>query len=256
MAAERRAFSVAVYPRHQGKVLLIKHKRLNTWLPPGGELNAGETPLEAARRELQEETGLVGRFSALSTVDGVPQGYLGYEEHQAGSKGQHLNMVFVADVDTNHVTPNEEFTDHKWVDDFGGVECPRNVAEFGHLALHGGDGLTSLARAWLHAFNTRKLETLLDLYAADAVHTSPKLRARDPATKGRIAGKDALRAWWAASMQRLPGLRYEEKHLTGQGNRVFMEYLRVNPGEESYVVAEVLVVGPHGKIVESHVFHG
>ena len=29
----RRAFSVAVYPRHQGRVLLIKHKRLATWLP-------------------------------------------------------------------------------------------------------------------------------------------------------------------------------------------------------------------------------
>ncbi len=58
----RRAFSIAVYPRLGDRVLLIKHKRLGTWLPPGGELDQDETPLEAAARELREETGLAGVF--------------------------------------------------------------------------------------------------------------------------------------------------------------------------------------------------
>jgi 8-oxo-dGTP pyrophosphatase MutT (NUDIX family) len=56
----RRAFSVAVYARRENRVLVIHHRRLETWLPLGGELEAGETPLEAARRELREESGLEG----------------------------------------------------------------------------------------------------------------------------------------------------------------------------------------------------
>src|SRR5207248_1862376 len=110
-------------------------------------------------------------------------------------------------------------------------------------------------RAWLDAFNMRDLDRLLSLYAEDAVHTSPKLRARDPSTNGEVRGKSALRGWWSDSMTRLPGLRYEAKHLTASGDRVFMEYERINPGEPSYMVAEVLVL-ERGLIARSHVYHG
>lgn len=134
---QRRAFSIAVYPRHRGKVLVILHKRLGIWLPPGGELAEGETPLEAARRELFEETGLTGTFPKTSDIDGVPPGLLGYEEHIAGSKGLHMNFVFVADVETDEVTPNDEFTQWKWVTYEEGpwAETPPNVGQFAKLAL-------------------------------------------------------------------------------------------------------------------------
>lgn len=41
-----------------GRVLLHRHKRLGRWLQPGGHLDAGEAPWEAAVRETREETGL------------------------------------------------------------------------------------------------------------------------------------------------------------------------------------------------------
>jgi 8-oxo-dGTP diphosphatase len=41
----RRAFSIAVFCRQGGAVLLVHHRRLGTWLPVGGELEPGETPL-------------------------------------------------------------------------------------------------------------------------------------------------------------------------------------------------------------------
>ena len=139
MTTERRAFSVAVYARRGGRVLVIEHRRLRTWLPIGGEIEAGETSLEAARRELREETGLSGPFRALAgALDGVPPGYLGYEEHRAGSKGIHMNFVFVTEVvDGAEVTPNEEFAAWRWVDldELERLESPLNVRQFGVLAL-------------------------------------------------------------------------------------------------------------------------
>jgi 8-oxo-dGTP diphosphatase len=131
----RRAFSVAIFARHAGQVLLIRHRRLGTWLPVGGELEAGETPLEAARRELREETGLEGNFPDGLGVDGTPAGLIGYEEHQAGSKGLHLNFAFVADVPSRELAACDEYDQHRWVSDPGEVECPRNVQQLLKLAL-------------------------------------------------------------------------------------------------------------------------
>jgi 8-oxo-dGTP pyrophosphatase MutT (NUDIX family) len=130
---------VAVYARRGDRVLVIEHKRLATWLPIGGELEAGETPLEAAARELREETGLIGEFRTLAgALDGVPPGLLGYEEHVAGSKGLHMNFVFLAAVPgVAEVVPNDEFTRWRWVDrtELAALESPLNVRQFGFAAL-------------------------------------------------------------------------------------------------------------------------
>jgi ADP-ribose pyrophosphatase YjhB (NUDIX family) len=133
--SERRAFSVAIFCRHGGEILLIRHKRLGTWLPVGGEIEPGETPLEAARRELREETGLEGAFPTGLGVDGTPAGLIGYEEHQAGTKGLHMNFAFVADVPSRALTACDEYTDVRWVDDRCDLECPPNVRQLVRLAL-------------------------------------------------------------------------------------------------------------------------
>jgi 8-oxo-dGTP pyrophosphatase MutT (NUDIX family) len=39
-------------------VILHKHRRLKMWMQPGGHIEPGETPAEAALRECEEETGL------------------------------------------------------------------------------------------------------------------------------------------------------------------------------------------------------
>jgi 8-oxo-dGTP pyrophosphatase MutT (NUDIX family) len=131
----RRAFSVAIFARHGGAILLVRHRRLATWLPVGGEIEAGETPLEAAARELREETGLEGAFPVGLGVDGTPPGLIGYEEHPAGSKGVHMNFAFVADVATRELAACDEWSEARWLSDTDGMECPENVRQLLRIAL-------------------------------------------------------------------------------------------------------------------------
>ncbi len=40
------------------RVLLLWHKRLGRWMPPGGHVDENETPEDAAKRECKEETDM------------------------------------------------------------------------------------------------------------------------------------------------------------------------------------------------------
>lgn len=115
--------------------------------------------------------------------------------------------------------------------------------------------LRNIAREWLKAFNTHDLEGLLELYHEEAIHFSPKLKIRQPETNGLIKGKPALHAWWQDAFDRLPQLEYREITITADDDRVFMEYTRLVPGEETINVAEVLEI-KNGLIVASRVYHG
>ena len=50
---------VVVCSFYKGKKLLSRRKDRNTWETQGGHIECGETPIEAAKRELYEESGVV-----------------------------------------------------------------------------------------------------------------------------------------------------------------------------------------------------
>lgn len=54
----KKQFTATVYILDEDKVLLLKHPKLQKWLPPGGHLEPNEIPPECAIREAFEETGL------------------------------------------------------------------------------------------------------------------------------------------------------------------------------------------------------
>ncbi|MEL6684669.1 MAG: NUDIX hydrolase [Pseudomonadota bacterium] len=63
---------------HEGRFLLVKRKKepnAKTWGFPGGHVELGETALEAAVRELAEETGVIGKAERyLTNVDAITRG--------------------------------------------------------------------------------------------------------------------------------------------------------------------------------------
>ena len=54
---EKIDFTVAIFVVHEGRVLLIHHRKLDKWLPLGGHIELDEDPEQAALREAREESG-------------------------------------------------------------------------------------------------------------------------------------------------------------------------------------------------------
>ncbi len=91
---------------HQGRVALV-HERYDTWdreywNQPGGAVEEDESPLEAAVRELAEETGLVVSVDAL-----VPISTMVLTDMSGSVRSQAWNFtVDVEGTDLRHDDPN------------------------------------------------------------------------------------------------------------------------------------------------------
>ncbi len=62
---------VVIARNDEGKILLIKRRivpRKGEWALPSGFMELEESPIEAALRELAEETGLIGKYKKLIGV--------------------------------------------------------------------------------------------------------------------------------------------------------------------------------------------
>ncbi len=102
-----REFTTSVYVLENAKVLLIFHPKLKKWLPPGGHVEEGETPPEAAVREVLEETGYevsltsdehlwINRWNAKSfkrpymcLLEEIP-------EHKGVPAHQHIDFIYLS----------------------------------------------------------------------------------------------------------------------------------------------------------------
>ncbi|HUY64545.1 MAG TPA: NUDIX domain-containing protein [Acidimicrobiales bacterium] len=98
----------AVIVGRRGTVLHL-HKRLHHWMQPGGHVDPGEGPSEAARREAQEETGL-----SLRHPDGGPR-LIHLDVHDAASGHEHLDLryLLLAD-DADPAPPPGESPEARW----------------------------------------------------------------------------------------------------------------------------------------------
>lgn len=107
-----------------GKTLMLKHKKIGAWLPPGGHVEPEEFPYEAAIRETKEETGidveLIGE-DAVNHRDAdaytLPNPFaIVYERVPYKTQPMHIHfdMVYVGKAVGGSMANNEESTDMQW----------------------------------------------------------------------------------------------------------------------------------------------
>ncbi len=90
---------------YQGKWILSKYRNRNTWETQGGHIEEGETPLECARRELFEESG-------IKDADIYPVcDYWGFNGQECSN-----GMVFLAMVHTFGELPRSEMKETRMFD--------------------------------------------------------------------------------------------------------------------------------------------
>ena len=95
-------------------VVLHRHKRLGLWLQPGGHLEPGEAPWEAAVRESTEETGLQVAWPRADPGEVPPLAHL--DVHDGGRGHTHLDLRYVLSVQgtDDPAPPAEESQDVRW----------------------------------------------------------------------------------------------------------------------------------------------
>jgi ketosteroid isomerase-like protein len=106
------------------------------------------------------------------------------------------------------------------------------------------DAAQEFAREWYAAWNAHDLDAILSHYADDVEMTSPLVSALAGAADGRLVGKEALRAYFAAGLEKYPELHFEPLELFVGVNSLVLRYVSVS-GQPS---AEVVFLDDEGKI--------
>lgn len=103
-------------PSEARKVLLVQRGAdpfRESWALPGGYVDEGEHPIQAARRELAEETGLIWEGAML------PVG--AFADPERDPRGWTVSAAYLADVglDEPYVVPGDDAAEARWffVDD-------------------------------------------------------------------------------------------------------------------------------------------
>ncbi len=92
---------VVIFANYQGKWVYCLHKRRGSFEHPGGHVERGETPLQAARRELYEESGI---------TDCHLTPLWDYEQKWEDGVGKNNGRVFYAEVHSMGELPESEMS--------------------------------------------------------------------------------------------------------------------------------------------------
>jgi len=126
----------------KNQVLMVFHKKLNVWLPPGGHIEEDELPDDAVIREILEETGIRVKIKSLkqdidiSNKDSCRELERPFiillEDIEGNGKHNHIDMIYICSALNDEFTPQKlEVSDIGWftLDEINELETFDNVKQ-------------------------------------------------------------------------------------------------------------------------------
>lgn len=110
-----------------GRVLLIRRTDNDQWALPGGAQEVGETPLQAAQREVQEETGITCAITGLVGIFSNPGNVVEYTSD--GEVRQEFSILFSGHPVSGDLMTSPEARDVRWFDRGDVLELPMTPAQ-------------------------------------------------------------------------------------------------------------------------------
>jgi len=105
----------------KGEVLMMKHKKLGVWLPPGGHIDENELPCDACLREIFEETGVKAEIISSSPQIGLANDahckelaqpfVILLEDIEKTWQHNHIDLVYICRADADALIKNEAEAD-------------------------------------------------------------------------------------------------------------------------------------------------
>ncbi|MCL2834155.1 MAG: NUDIX domain-containing protein [Treponema sp.] len=123
------------------QILMIRHKKLNVWLPPGGHIEDNELPQEAVLREVLEETGIRSKVLQVSSQLSLSDNHcrelerpfiLLLEDIEGDGLHNHIDMVFICKALSEELNMQKsEVNDIGWfnIDQIYQLETFENVIQ-------------------------------------------------------------------------------------------------------------------------------
>lgn len=164
-------------------ILLVHHKRIGAWLPPGGHIDPGELPHEAAAREVLEETGVeVDVLSELLPDTGNADAFFTHSPLCI-----HMVRAFEQGQDLYHVDLAYLCRPKGMANSYGGSGLPVKV----------GSGLISSVTTPARASDSAEEPANAAVIAALG-ETLPALKYTDEVHQARWIALDDLKNWTLA----------------------------------------------------------
>lgn len=136
-----RDFTATTFVVHEKRTLLLHHRKLGIWVPPGGHIDPHELPHLAALREVREETGLeaelLQRGGQLGHVQVLPQPYCILLE-DISPEHQHIDLIYFAHVVGGELMPAaREALQARWLswEELDSQEIAEDIRELGRRAI-------------------------------------------------------------------------------------------------------------------------
>ncbi len=136
-----RDFTATTFVVKDGRTLLLHHRQIQKWLPPGGHIHEDELPCEAAVREVREESGLEVLLMCPARALGDVQ-MLSRPEcvllEDITPDHQHIDLIYFARVTGGQLAVQEsEATAHRWcsLQDLEGKDIPEDIRVLGKQAI-------------------------------------------------------------------------------------------------------------------------